>query len=65
MATVEKNKIIIVYDAVTIEELILSFLNLTEKVINDYYDLADQMAALTKAIRASITEALKFEDEQG
>ncbi|MDJ0578497.1 N-6 DNA methylase [Crocosphaera sp.] len=65
LATVEKNQIIPVDDAAKTEELILSFLNFTEKVINDYYDLAYQMAALTKAIRYGIEEALKFEAEQG
>ncbi len=65
LATVEKNKIIIVDDAAKTEELILSFLNFQEKVINNYYDLAYQMAAFTKAIRYGITEALKLENEQG
>lgn len=65
LATVKKGQITPVDDAAKTEELILSFLNFKEKVINNYYDLASQMAASTKAIRYGITEALKFEDEQG
>ena len=65
LATVKKGQITPVDDAAKTEELILSFLNFKEKVINNYYDLASQMAASTKAIRYGITEALKLEDEQG
>lgn len=65
LGKVEKEQIIFVDHAAKTEELIQSFLNRQERVINDYYDLAKQMAASTKAVRYGITEALKLEDEQG
>ncbi|GBF82607.1 adenine specific DNA methyltransferase [Aphanothece sacrum FPU1] len=65
LGKIEKEQIIIVDDAAKTEELIQSFLNRQERVINDYYDLAKQMAAATKAVRYGITESLKLEDEQG
>ncbi|MDY7005999.1 MAG: type ISP restriction/modification enzyme [Cyanobacteriota bacterium] len=46
-------------------ELIQSFLSYQEKVINNYNDLAQQMANKTKVIRYSIEEALKIENETG
>ncbi|MGD1713445.1 type ISP restriction/modification enzyme [Dapis sp. BLCC M172] len=46
-------------------ELIQSFLDYQEKVINNYNDLAQQMAAQTKVIRYSLSEALKIENEMG
>ncbi|NEP87631.1 MAG: N-6 DNA methylase [Okeania sp. SIO2C2] len=46
-------------------ELIKSFLNYQEKVINNYNDLAQQMANKTKVIRYSLEEALKIENETG
>ncbi|NET17467.1 MAG: N-6 DNA methylase, partial [Okeania sp. SIO1H6] len=46
-------------------ELIESFLEYQEKVISNYNDLAEQMAAQTKVIRYSLSEALKIENETG
>ncbi|MDB9312342.1 N-6 DNA methylase [Spirulina sp. CS-785/01] len=61
----DDNKIIPINDAIDTENLILSFLNYTGKAINNYYDLARQMAATTKAIRYGIKEGLRQEDSTG
>ena len=65
LATIENNQIIPVSNILETEQLIRSFLSKQEKTINNYYDLAKKMAAATKAIRYSINEALKTEEQTG
>ncbi len=65
LATIENNQIIAVSDISTTEELINAFFNKQEKTINNYYELAQEMASVTKAIRYSINEALKTEQQTG
>ncbi|MFM7363604.1 MAG: hypothetical protein ACKO11_03685 [Cuspidothrix sp.] len=54
LATLEKGEIILVDDLKPITELLQSFLNQKAKDINNYYDLAKEMAAYTKTIRNAI-----------
>ncbi len=65
LATIENNQIIAVPDTSKTAELINSFFNQQEKPINNYYELAQEMASVTKAIRYSINEALKTESQTG
>ncbi|MFM7406741.1 MAG: hypothetical protein ACKO3K_08775 [Cuspidothrix sp.] len=65
LATIENNQIIPVADTSTTAELINAFFNKQEKTINNYYELAQEMASVTKAIRYSINEALKTEQQTG
>ena len=62
---IENNQIIPASNILETEQLIRSFLSKQEKTINNYYDLAKEMAAATKAIRYSINEALKNEEQTG
>ncbi|MFM6332908.1 MAG: N-6 DNA methylase, partial [Dolichospermum sp.] len=65
LATIENNQIIPVTDISTTVELINAFFNKQEKTINNYYELAREMASVTKTIRYSINEALKTEEQTG
>ncbi|MFM6340772.1 MAG: N-6 DNA methylase, partial [Dolichospermum sp.] len=61
LATLEKGEIILVDDLKPITELLQSFLNQKAKDINNYYDLAKEMAAYTKTIRNAIQSSLEIE----
>jgi predicted helicase len=62
LAHLEQGEIILVDDLQPIEELLESFLNQKAKDINNYYDLAKQMAAYTKSIRNAILASLEIEN---
>ena len=62
LATLEKGEITLVDDLKPITELLQSFLNQKAKDINNYYDLAKEMAAYTKTIRNAIELSLVIED---
>ena len=62
LAYLEEGEIILVDDLQPIEELLQSFLNQKAKDINNYYDLAKQMAAYTKTIRNAILASLEIEN---
>jgi predicted helicase len=48
-----------------ISNLLKSFVNYRRKTINNYFDLAQQMAVYTKSVKFAIEEALNLEDESG
>ena len=62
LATLEQGEITLVDDLKPITELLQSFLNQKAKDINNYYDLAKEMAAYTKTIRNAIELSLLIED---
>ena len=62
LATLEQGEITLVDDLTPITELLQSFLNQKAKDINNYYDLAKEMAAYTKTIRNAIELSLLIED---
>ena len=62
LATLEQEEIILVDNLQPIRELLQSFLNQKAKDINNYYDLAKEMAAYTKTIRNAIELSLVIED---
>ena len=62
LATLEQGEITLVDDLKPIRELLQSFLNQKAKDINNYYDLAKEMAAYTKTIRNAIELSLVIED---
>ncbi|MEI6442297.1 MAG: type ISP restriction/modification enzyme [Nostocales cyanobacterium ELA583] len=61
LADLEEGEIILVDDLQPMRELLQSFLNQKAKDINNYYDLAKEMAAYTKAIRNAIQSSLEIE----
>ena len=61
LADLEQGEIILVNDLRPITELLQSFLNQKAKDINNYYDLAKEMAAYTKTIRNAIQSSLEIE----
>ncbi len=61
LADLEQGEIILVNDLQPIRELLQSFLNQKAKDINNYYDLAKEMAAYTKTIRNAIQSSLEIE----
>jgi hypothetical protein len=61
LADFKSGKIILVNDLQPIRELLQSFLNQKAKDINNYYDLAKEMAAYTKTIRNAIQSSLEIE----
>ena len=61
LANLEAGEIILVDDLQPIRELLQLFLNHKAKDINNYYDLAKQMAAYTKTIRNAILASLEIE----
>ena len=61
LADLEQGEIILVNDLQPITELLQSFLNQKAKDINNYYDLAKEMAAYTKTIRNAIQSSLEIE----
>ncbi|MDJ0504488.1 MAG: N-6 DNA methylase, partial [Nostocales cyanobacterium LE14-WE12] len=61
LADLEEGKIILVNDLQPIRELLQLFLNQKAKDINNYYDLAKEMAAYTKTIRNAIQSSLEIE----
>ena len=61
LANLEQGEIILVNDLQPITELLQSFLNQKAKDINNYYDLAKEMAAYTKTIRNAIQSSLEIE----
>ena len=61
LADLEQGEIILVNDLQPIRELLQLFLNQTAKDINNYYDLAKEMAAYTKTIRNAIQSSLEIE----
>jgi len=65
LATFEQGKIIPVENLQLTAELLRSFLSQKAKDINDYYDLAREMASYTKAIKYAIALALTQEDSTG
>lgn len=62
---VKNNKIIATKQEDIVKQLIESFLNNQQKVINNYNELAEEMATVTKALCYSIEEALKKENDSG
>ncbi|MTJ48403.1 type ISP restriction/modification enzyme [Dolichospermum sp. UHCC 0259] len=62
LATLEQGEITLVDDLKPITELLQLFLNQKAKDINNYYDLAKEMAAYTKTIRNAIELSLVIED---
>lgn len=65
IAHLEKNIIIANENIQEAIQLLQSFLGYRKKDINDYYDLAGQMAVHTKSVKYSIEEALKLENKTG
>jgi predicted helicase len=61
LADLEQGEIILVNDLRPITELLQSFLNQKARDINNYYDLAKEMAAYTKTIRNAIQSSLEIE----
>ena len=61
LANLEQGEIILVNDLRPITELLQSFLNQKARDINNYYDLAKEMAAYTKTIRNAIQSSLEIE----
>ncbi|MEA5579929.1 type ISP restriction/modification enzyme [Nodularia harveyana UHCC-0300] len=61
LAHLEQGEIILVDDLQPIEELLQLFLDQKAKDINNYYDLAQQMADYTKTIRTAIFLSLEKE----
>ena len=61
LANLEQGEIILVNDLQPIKELLQSFFNQKAKDINNYYDLAKEMAAYTKTIRNAIQSSLDTE----
>jgi predicted helicase len=61
LADLKSGKIILVNDLQPIRELLQLFLNQKAKDINNYYDLAKEMAAYTKTIRNAIQSSLEIE----
>ena len=62
LATLKQGEITLVDDLKPITELLQLFLNQKAKDINNYYDLAKEMAAYTKTIRNAIESSLVIED---
>ncbi|WP_162501207.1 N-6 DNA methylase, partial [Dolichospermum planctonicum] len=61
LADLKSGKIILINDLQPIKELLQLFLNQKAKDINNYYDLAKEMAAYTKTIRNAIQSSLEIE----
>ena len=61
LANLEENEIILVDDLQPITELLELFLRQKAKDINNYYDLAQQMADYTKTIRTAVISCLGAE----
>jgi predicted helicase len=61
IADLKSGKIILVNDLQPIREILQLFLNQTAKDINNYDDLAKEMAAYTKTIRNAIQSSLEIE----
>ncbi|MBO1050665.1 MAG: N-6 DNA methylase [Dolichospermum sp. DET73] len=61
LADLEQGEIILFNDLRPITELLQSFLNQKARDINNYYDLAKEMAAYTKTIRNAIQSSLEIE----
>ena len=61
LADLEQGKIILINNLQPIRELLQLFLNQKAKDINNYYDLAKEMAAYTKTIRNAIQSSLEIE----
>ncbi|MEA5576140.1 type ISP restriction/modification enzyme [Anabaena sp. UHCC 0451] len=61
LADLEQGEITLVDDLQPIQELLQLFLNQKAKDINNYYDLAKEMAAYTKTIRNAIFSTLDIE----
>ena len=65
IAYLEKDKIVAYEKTEEVVQLLQLFLGYRAKDINNYYDLAGQMAVHTKSVKYSIEEALKLEDKTG
>ena len=65
IAYLEKDTIIAHEKTEEVVQLLQLFLGYRKKDINNYYDLAGQMAVHTKSVKYSIEEALKLEDKTG
>jgi len=65
IAYLEKDIIIVHEKTEEVIQLLQLFLGYRAKDINNYYDLAGQMAVHTKSVKYSIEEALKLEDKTG
>jgi hypothetical protein len=65
IAYLEKDTIIDHEKTEEVVQLLQLFLGYRKKDINNYYDLAGQMAVHTKSVKYSIEEALKLEDKTG
>ncbi|MFO5527042.1 MAG: type ISP restriction/modification enzyme, partial [Cuspidothrix sp.] len=61
LANLEQGQLILVSDLQPITELLQSFINQKAKDINNYDDLAKEMAAYTKTIRNAIQSSLEIE----
>ncbi len=65
LGKLKNNQIILSQDLTKVTELINNFVNFQEKTINNYLDLAQQMAIYTKSVKYAIEECLKLENETG
>jgi predicted helicase len=65
LGSFKNNKITLNKDNTKTGDLINSFLNYQPKTINNYLELAQQMAVYTKSVKYAIEEALKIESETG
>jgi predicted helicase len=65
LGNLKNNQIIFNKDFTKTADLINNFANFQEKTINNYLDLAQQMAIYTKSVKYAMEECLKLEDETG
>ena len=63
LANIKNNEILMVDDLQPVTELLQLFLEQKAKDINNYYDLAREMAAYTKTIKNAILLSLGIETE--
>ncbi len=65
LGKLKNNQIVFYQDFTKTTDLINNFVNFQEKTINNYLDLAQQMAIYTKSVKYAIEESLKIENETG
>jgi predicted helicase len=65
LGRLKNNQIVFNKDFTKTADLINNFVNYQQKTINNYLDLAQQMAIYTKSVKYAMEECLKLEDERG
>ncbi len=65
LGNLTNNQVINNQDFTKVADLINEFVNYQEKTINNYLELAQQMATYTRSVKSAIEEALKKEDKTG